>query len=392
MQNPPSHPSSPFAGVLHVYTGNRFGGIETMLATMARSALFFGQTYALVSRGRLFDELTEAGADVVEVGPFRARHPWQARAVRERLRAVLAERSIHTVVTHMSIPHALTAPVVGKRALVYYAHELHTGRHWSERWARRARRPDLVIAGSACDAETVPLLFPDVRSADAAVVYYATDLGAESALDARADVRRELATPVDHQVIVCTARLTPYKGQDVLIEALGRLRGRDGWTAWLAGGPQTGAETRFDRHLKTRARELGIDQRLRFLGERRDVPRLLRAADLHCQPNVGPEPFGLCFVEALWAGLPVVTSAIGGALEIVTPDLGELVPPSDAALLAAALERCLADGERARVVRAEGPSRAKALCSPEAFARRMGDALAAARERHARSAAKETVS
>jgi glycosyltransferase involved in cell wall biosynthesis len=373
-------PPSSFAGVLHVFTGNRYGGIETMLATMARSPLFHGQTYALVSRGRLFDELGAAKADVLEIGPFRARRPWQARAVRKRLSEILAARSIHTVVTHMSIPHALAAPVVGSRALVYYAHEVHRGRHWSERWARRARRPDLVIAGSAFDATGVPALFPEVSSADVSVVYYATDLGEPGADDERAEVRRELTTPLDHRVIVCAARMTPYKGQDVLIEALGRLRGRPGLTAWIAGGAQTPAEARFEKGLRERASALGLGERVRFLGERNDVPRLLRAADLHCQPNTGPEPFGICFVEALWAGLPVVTSAIGGALEILTPEFGELVPPSKVGALAEALERCMDDAEKARAVRLRGPARAQSFCSPQAFARRMSAALARARD------------
>jgi glycosyltransferase involved in cell wall biosynthesis len=368
-----------------VYTGNRYGGIETMLATMARSPIFHGQTYALVSRGRLFDELSGAGGDVVEIGPFRARRPWQARRVRARIRQVLAERSIHTVVTHMSIPHALAAPVVGQRTLVYYAHEFHRGRHWSEFWARRSRRPDAVIAGSAFDATSVPALFPDVRPEDASVVYYATDLGADDVADARAEVRRELATPLEHRVIVCAARLTPYKGQDVLIEALGGLRARADWTAWIAGGPQTGPEARFEKRLRARAAALGVADRVRFLGERRDVPRLLRAADVFCQPNVGPEPFGICFVEALWAGLPVVTSAIGGALEIVTPELGELVEPSDPPGLIRALDRSLGDREKGKVVRERGPAWAQSLCSPEAFARRMSDALARAREQARRS-------
>jgi glycosyltransferase involved in cell wall biosynthesis len=109
------------------------------------------------------------------------------------------------------------------------------------------------------------------------------------------------------------------------------------------------------------------------------VRRLLLAADVGCQANVRPEPFGLCFVEALGAGLPVVTSALGGALEIVTPALGELTPAGDVEALARALERVMSDEAKRRAARENGPERARALCSPKAFARRMGDALAEAR-------------
>jgi glycosyltransferase involved in cell wall biosynthesis len=169
-----------------------------------------------------------------------------------------------------------------------------------------------VIAGSAFEATSVQALFPDVRPEDASVVYYATDVGSDELAHVRGEVRRELGTPLEHRVIVCAARLSPYKGHHMLIEALGALRRRTDWTAWIAGGPQSPAEARFCRGLRARVAALGIAERIRFLGERRDVPRLLRGADLHCQPNVGPEPFGICFVEALWAGLPVITSSIGG--------------------------------------------------------------------------------
>jgi glycosyltransferase involved in cell wall biosynthesis len=176
-------------------------------------------------------------------------------------------------------------------------------------------------------------------------------------------------------VILSAARLTPYKGHEVLIEALGLLRARPGWTAWIAGAPQIPEETLLYERLKARTKALAIAERVRFLGERRDVPRLSAAADLACQANVGPEPFGLCFVEALAAGMPVVTSGIGGALEIVTPDLGELVPPGDAAALAAGLVRCMDNDERSAAARRLGPERARDLCSVEAFARRLGAAI-----------------
>ena len=81
--------------------------------------------------------------------------------------------------------------------------------------------------------------------------------------------------------------------------------------------------------LVAAARRLGIDDRVRWLGERQDVRRLLGAADVHCQANVAPEPFGIAYVEALAAGLPVVASRAGGAMEIVDESCGVLVPAGD---------------------------------------------------------------
>jgi len=371
--------AQPFAGVMHVFTGNRYGGIERYLATMASHPAFAGQSYALFSRGRLFDELKAAGADVVEVGPYRARYPWQAVALRRRLRAALDARRVHNVVTHMSIPHALAAPVVGDRTLVYFAHEGHVGTHWTERWARLSRRPDVILTNSNFSAQRVGRVFPGVQPA---VVYYPVEVDTTERPGERDAIRRELGTRSEQRVILTTARFVPYKGHATLIEALGLLRSRSDWTAWIAGGAQVAEEARFEAQVRARATALGLDDRIRWLGERRDVPRLLRAADLHCQPNLTAEHFGICFVEALFAGLPVVTTAVGGALEILTPELGELVPPGDPTSLADALVRTLSNPGKMLSARKLGPARARELCAPEAFALRVRQAFTHAPRAH----------
>ena len=117
------------------------------------------------------------------------------------------------------------------------------------------------------------------------------------------------------------------------------------------------------------------------MGERADVPDLLAAADIHCQPNSAPEPFGLAFVEALYASLPVVSSDAGGVPEIVTPACGILVPPGDAEALRAALASLIADPERRTVLGAAGPARARALCDPQRQLELLEAALATAHPR-----------
>jgi len=101
---------------------------------------------------------------------------------------------------------------------------------------------------------------------------------------------------------------------------------------------------------------LGLADRVMFLGHRSDVSRVLAAADIHCQPNLLPEPFGIAFVEALYAGLPLVTTALGAATEIVSPMCGILVPPNDVAALAEALHQMIDDG---------GASRGVGVCGTE---------------------------
>jgi glycosyltransferase involved in cell wall biosynthesis len=105
----------------------------------------------------------------------------------------------------------------------------------------------------------------------------------------------------------------------------------------------------------------GLEPRVRFTGERADIARLAAAADIYCQANRDPEPFGVAFVEALGAGLPVVTTAAGGAPEIVADDCGRLVAPGDAAALTTALRELIGSADLRRALGGRGPARARAL-------------------------------
>ena len=147
-----------------------------------------------------------------------------------------------------------------------------------------------------------------------------------------------------------------------MIGALRRAAGD--WRAWIAGAPQKPGEDVYERELRRMCADLGIESRVQFLGERRDVAALMRAADVHCQPNNAPEPFGLAFVEALSASMPVITTDMGGAKEIVTPQCGVLVPYGDAGALRQALERAIKDAGYRRALGDRGPARASALCDP----------------------------
>jgi glycosyltransferase involved in cell wall biosynthesis len=95
------------------------------------------------------------------------------------------------------------------------------------------------------------------------------------------------------------------------------------------------------------------------------VSRLLAAADIHCQPNLSPEPFGRTFIEALLAGLPVVTTKMGAALEIVNSSCGVLVDPCDAGALAEALSGLIDDPDRRKRQAKDSVARATALCDPK---------------------------
>jgi glycosyltransferase involved in cell wall biosynthesis len=171
------------------------------------------------------------------------------------------------------------------------------------------------------------------------------------------------------------SRLEAWKGHAVLLEALGRIGASRDWVCWIAGGAERRSEATYLRSLEDRARRLGIAHRVRFLGQRSDVAELMAAADIFCQPNQTPEPFGLVFVEALAAGLPVVTADMGGAREILARDCGILVKPRDAGELAAVLTSLMDHPERRAALSAGGIGRAQELCDPPMQLGRLAEVL-----------------
>lgn len=359
---------------LHVYSGNLYGGVERMLATFAATRVEgLDHGFALCFEGRLADELRASGATPHMLGEVRASRPWTVLRARRQLRRVLAEARPDVVLCHSTWAHGLFGRMAREAGvpLAFWLHDAVTGKTWADAAARRTA-PDIAICTSEFARGTLDRLWAHVPSD----VVYPPVPATPTAEKDRASLRATLETPMDDVVILQASRMEPWKGQRLLVEALGRMRGVPGWTCWIAGGAQRPAEEAYLAELYALAQQLGIDRRIRFLGQRGDVPALMAAADLLCQPNVGPEPFGIAFVEAMHAGLPVVATGIGGAREIVPRSCGTLVRPEDPAALAEALRTLIADPPLRARLGAAGPAHARALADPRRQAEKLRDALA----------------
>jgi glycosyltransferase involved in cell wall biosynthesis len=248
------------------------------------------------------------------------------------------------------------------------------GSHWLERVARWSS-PDLVICNSRFTATLTSRWLPAAPVEHVYCPVSAPNVG--DATSNRRSIRQSLSTPLDDVVIVQVSRLEPWKGQHMLLKALGRLRDVPGWTCWIVGGVQRPSELAYMRQLESIAGDGHIDERVRFVGERADVPALLTAADVFCQPNTSPEPFGLSLVEAMQAGLPVVTSGIGGACEVVDVSCGLLTPPGDLDALADGLKRLIVDRELSRRLGDAARRRPRAICDAAQQMRRIHEVLSA---------------
>lgn len=163
-------------------------------------------------------------------------------------------------------------------------------------------------------------------------------------------------------VVLTPARLHPQKGHTYLLQAAALVPDA---TFVLAGdGPLRAA-------LEAEARNLGVAGRCVFLGERRDIPALLAAADLFVLPSLF-EGLPVSVLEAMAAERPVVGTAIGGTDEAVESEAtGLLVPPRDPAALASAIRRLQADPALARRLAVAARARVAGEFTAEATARQV---------------------
>ena len=351
--------------LVHVASGRLFGGIEQMLVTIARQRRVtpdVAVTFAVGAPGRLEEELRGSGASVHALGDVRLSRPASVVRARSLLRGVLAGVRPDVVIGHAPWSYAIFAPVARRAGVapVLWQHDRADGRSLVERWAARTRA-DLVICNSVWTSRTAAALQPGVPT----VVIHPPVTVCECPPGARADLRRHLGAGPADVVILGASRLEPWKGHLNLVRALGRVRAISPWKLWIAGAAVRPHEQRYLEDLRREVGGLGLEARVTFLGERRDVPLVMRAADLFCQPNDGPEPFGVVFAEALLSGLPVVTTDTGGAPEIVSDECGRLVRAGDVDALADVLGELIDDGALRLRLGSRGPAHAAARSAPE---------------------------
>jgi glycosyltransferase involved in cell wall biosynthesis len=364
--------------VLHLNAGNLYGGVETFLSTLGRHRDLCNEMkpeFVLCWEGRLSRELQASGARVHLLDHVRLRDPFSVRRARSKLSRLLSATDFGAVICHMPWSHTVFGPVVRQAGLplIFWMHGATTGKHWLERLAGRIP-PDTVICPSKYVASTASNIFPNTRTF---VSYYPVTPGLKQySTDEIAEIKSELDTASDAIVIIQASRLEEGKGQKIHLEALGKMREVTGWVCWQVGGPQRPRELDFFRELKQTAERLGIAARVKFLGQRSDVPRLLAASDIYCQPNTAPEGLPVTFAEALHAGLPIVTSEICGFWELVDKSCGLLLPPGNLDALAKALAHLIQDSSyRQRLGRA-APAQANRISNPGVQIRNLYSILA----------------
>jgi sugar transferase (PEP-CTERM/EpsH1 system associated) len=249
---------------------------------------------------------------------------------------------LHTWMFHANIPGRVLGRLAGVPIVISSERTIGQERRWRY-WLNRATAPlaDRVIcvAGGVADfaAQTIGIS-PDKL----VVIHNGIPLGGFQPGD-RIAARASLGISPSACVVGTVGRLHPVKGTSYLLQAFADLApGHAEAILLLVGdGPQRA-------QLEGLARCLENPERVQFLGNRSDVPRLLQAMDVFVLASVW-EGMPNVALEAMAVGLPVVATGVGGTPEaVVDGETGLLVPPRDPGGLARAITRLLRDPELRR--------------------------------------------
>jgi glycosyltransferase involved in cell wall biosynthesis len=154
--------------------------------------------------------------------------------------------------------------------------------------------------------------------------------------------RERFSLPRDALIFAVVVRITPWKGQDVALEAFSNLRLKlpaQDLRLIFAGGPFEAGDQEFLASLERRTTELGLSDSVTFLGHQADPWPVYGAADVVLVPSTKPDPFPTVVLEAGFAGRPVIVTTLGGGKEAVLDGMTGIVADPTAEGFADAMMR-----------------------------------------------------
>lgn len=325
--------------IQHVLLSLQPGGLENGVVNIVNGldpSRFRSSLCCLQGAGGFVSRVRAPDVSIHEMGLGRGndyRLPWRLAQLFRRSRPDI----VHTRNPEAFFYGFLGAKLAGVRALVHSEHGRIFPDKWHRLWAQRlfSRYTTTVFAVSEqLKRDLVRKVgLPEARIE---VLYNGVDLSRCVPID-RESMRWRLGAGVGDIVIGSVGRLAPVKNYSLLLHAVQGLVAAVGIIVVLVGdGPERTA-------LMAIAQELGLGERVHFLGHRDDVFELLAAMDVFVLPSVS-EGMSNTLLEAMAAGVPVVASDVGGNPEIVRDGVdGLLFPTADMVALRERLQKLCVD-------------------------------------------------
>jgi glycosyltransferase involved in cell wall biosynthesis len=364
--------------IVYLSVSDQLGGSEIVLLEMIRGVRRLRPTWPLhlilPGRGPLLTQAEAAGADctvlpmpsaLASVGESAAQDSRWSITTRAALGIRLATvavslpiymrslrklvRGIDPAIVHSNglKAHVLGSRIAGRSRVVWHIHD-YIGPRRVTRSLLRAHetRVSAIVANSASVADDLKrVLSPAARIS---VVHNAVDLeafapsGPAQDLDMSAGWLRPTAPVVRVGLVATFAR---WKGHEVFLRAMAALPQDAPVRGYVVGGAlyDTSGSQYTLEELQALARSMGVQDRVGFTGFLPPAAAM-RALDIVVHASTRPEPFGLVIAEGMACGRAVITSASGGAAEIVEPEVDALThTPGDSESLARAIARLVAD-------------------------------------------------
>jgi glycosyltransferase involved in cell wall biosynthesis len=348
--------SAPYPVVLQVLPALGGGGVERGTVEISQAISEAGGTPLVASAGGLHAPSVErAGGRNIILPAMPSKNPWRIWRNGARLEQVIRENRVDLVHARSRAP-AWSAYWATRRTGTPFVTTYH-GAYNENVPGKRAynavmAKGDLVIAISRFIAG----LIVERHQVDPARIRL-IPRGVDPAIfdpdrvspDRIMKLSRAWRLVDGQPVVLLPGRITRWKGQSVLIEALARMATRDVCVV-LVGADQ--GRSRFVAELSALADRLGVASRVRMVGHCADMPAALKLASVVVNASTDPEAFGRVVIEAQSMGCPVIGTDHGGAVETIAHDVtGWRVAPGNADHLAAALDYALnlTDAERQAV-------------------------------------------
>lgn len=320
--------------ILHLSSSSGPGGAERVVCALAASldSTKFRSIVGLFRGGWLKDQCEARGVrTVVLTGEGFLHWKWMLECYR-----LVKREGVDLIQAHEfdAIVHGW---VVAKLAGIPLVGTIHGKVYFHEKARRRCSYR--IISRSAtlvAVSEDLKRFIVDevgIAASRVQVVYNGLDPAAVAAPDADPlQVKRELGLASDELVVGAVGNLYPVKGHRYLLDAIPEVLKACPNTTFLFIG-----RGELEASLKAQAQALGIEQKVKFLGLRQDVPRLLAVMDVFCMPSLS-EGLSIALLEAMAARKAVVVTRVGGNPELVVDGkTGLLVPSQDAPALSRAL-------------------------------------------------------
>ena len=321
---------------LQYITPSRLAGAEHFFLSVITRLAAQGHRVIVVTKRDtpLRAEIEKLASPRIELHAWHTHGKIDPRTLAKLCRLIWRERVdiINTHLTTASWQGALAGKICGVPSVaVVHATDRKT-------WFQHADRL-IAVSRGVRDA----LICQGVDAHKIEVLYHGINLENYVPTSDCAAAKVRLGLPGDARTVGVAASLIARKGHRFLLEALAELEQTLGPIHALLAG-----EGELEAELRARAAELGLGERVHFLGFRRDIAQVIGAMDVFVLPSL-KEGLSIAVMEAMALQKPVVCSRIAGLPEVVREgETGLLVPPGDANALRDALEHLFGDADLRR--------------------------------------------